>query len=87
MPSDPEPSYALCVAQASMIYGVPPLTALSATALIYEVRSVLSKTRRTQFSMHCLFRQSWLVITGQGLPEKSPEYARRNAMVRISVVC
>lgn len=36
LPNDPQPSYALCLMQAAFIYGVPPMTAMSAFALVYE---------------------------------------------------
>ncbi|KAF8317359.1 hypothetical protein DL93DRAFT_2154268 [Clavulina sp. PMI_390] len=41
-PSQPEPSYELCLLQSSMIYGVPVLLAAAALALIYETRMVIT---------------------------------------------
>jgi len=36
LPNDPQPTFGLCLAQASLMYGVPHMTALSAFALVYE---------------------------------------------------
>jgi hypothetical protein len=38
----PQPPYGLCLAQAVLIYGAPPLTAFSGFALIIQVRARIS---------------------------------------------
>ncbi|TDL23326.1 hypothetical protein BD410DRAFT_787673 [Rickenella mellea] len=46
----PEPSHALCVTQAALLLSVPPMTSMSALALLYSVASTLHSTLQSQQS-------------------------------------